>query len=108
MTSTDEQVEQRPQRIDAIYGAAADGKLRVYAGELEISDGESTWLAQGDLILSPGERPGFSAHFAGEDPRLMDCAFRVKEPSVTVPQGATLPRSPIESVLVEPQEKPPG
>lgn len=105
MSSIGDPGELRPRYVEAVCGPAHDGKIRVYAGDLEINDGESVWVTQGDLILSLTERPAFSAEFAGDDHRLMSCLFGAMDAEITVPVGVTLTPSPVESVLVEPEEK---
>lgn len=84
--------QQGPLRpIRPIYHPSDDGNVLVYAGDLDLSTEDSTWVDQGDIVICLGPRPAFRAQFAGTQRWLFDMVMRGgKRPSVSLPKGAII------------------
>ncbi|MEV0797851.1 hypothetical protein AB0I34_09175 [Kribbella sp. NPDC050281] len=96
-----EPIENHWPRINAMYDASGDAGIRVYSGDLQLSSGEDTWTAVGDIVLRLDAGFPLFARFGGEQPWIADHAFRAKDPVVSIPESAVLRMPPIDSAVPE-------
>lgn len=85
------------------YGRSQDGLIRLYAGDLLVRDQEVTRHVRGDVTLRMGPRPALRAHFAGEEPWLIELARRGDWPTVEIPPGSDLQPPSASAVLARPR-----
>jgi hypothetical protein len=89
-------------RIEPLYSPGEDGGIVLYAGDLELSSGGSTWLASGDIELRLGPRSSLVANFAGQDRWIVDSLVSGDRPAVALPQHARLNAPTGSAVPVRP------
>ncbi|TDC63553.1 hypothetical protein E1200_21990 [Actinomadura sp. GC306] len=80
-----------PPYIRPLYRPAADGVVRLYAGDLSVTDHKgTTYQARGDLEFRFAPRPGFYAHLASDEQWLFHLKWGTDVATIEPLAGASL------------------
>jgi hypothetical protein len=80
-----------PPYIRPLYKTAADGVVRLYAGDLTVTDDNgATYQAKGDLEFHFTPRPGFYAHLASDEQWLFHLKWGTDAAIIEPLAGASL------------------
>ncbi len=89
--------------IRPVYGPADDGIIRMYAGDLSVTDDGATHLVQGDVVYRFGPRPGVYVHLASDESWLFHFGMSGDETVIAPPSGISLEPPTLSMVPVRPE-----